>query len=82
MARKKGGKGAKSKRPVKRRHAPVLTVRKGKTVRGRVFVQRYFIDKFKRGNKTEYEVWTVVSRGTPALKSKTQVITKLRGILK
>lgn len=61
---------------------PALSVHKTVHVGGgRVFVQRYFIDKFKRGNKTEYEVWTVSSKGTPPLASRKQVLDKVKSIV-
>ena len=69
-------------RKVKVKKLPALTVRRGVPVRGgREFVQRYFIDKFKKGKQTEYEVWTIASKGTPPLKSKRQVLKKVESIM-
>lgn len=80
--RDKAGRFMKRPKKVKRMSAPALSVKRGVPVRGgRQFVQRYFIDKFKKGNQTEYEVWTIASKGTPPLKSRNQVLEKVKAIV-
>ncbi|MGD9381087.1 MAG: hypothetical protein PVI03_01445 [Candidatus Thorarchaeota archaeon] len=80
--RDKAGRFTKRAKKVRKKSAPALSVKRGVPARGgREFIQRYFIDKFKKGKKTEYEVWTIASKGTPPLQSKKQVIKKVESIV-
>lgn len=78
----KTGRFVKRMPKKKRKSVPGLTVRRSVPAKGgREFVQRYFIDKFKRNGNTEYEVWTVSSKGTPPLQTKKQVLTRVKSIV-
>jgi len=49
------------------------------------FVQRYFIDKFKRNGHIEWEIFTIEVKGTRGgkpLKTKKQMVAKVRELVK
>lgn len=49
------------------------------------FVQRYFIDKFKRNGNIEWEIFTIEVRGTKKgkpVKSKKKMIAKVRELVR
>lgn len=64
-----------------KRKPPVLTIRSIPARGDRQFIQRYFIDKFRKGRATEWEVWTIASKKTPPLHSKSQLIRKVKDIV-
>lgn len=54
-----------------------------RTGRQRMFVQRYYIDKFERNSDTEWEIFTIEVRGTKKgkpLQTKKKMIAKVKEI--
>jgi len=81
--RDKKGRFMKRAKKVRKKPVPTPVFSQKKTVKvagGRELTQRYFIDKFKKNNKVEWEVWTVSTRGTKPLMSKGQLIKKVQSI--
>lgn len=73
-------RGRFMKRAVKKK--PALSVNRSvRTSGGRELIQRYYIDKFRKGKKNEYEVWTIASKGTLPLSSKGEVLKKVELIV-
>lgn len=74
----------KSARPSKRR-SPVTAIKSLTSVPPKRFVQRYFIDKFKRNGNVEWEIFTIEVRGTKRGKpvtTKKQMVAKVKEIVR
>lgn len=78
---KRTGKPSRGKSP-KRKPAAIRSLTSTPQKR---FVQRYFIDKFKRNGNIEWEIFTIEVRGTKKgkpLKSKRRMIAKVRELVR
>lgn len=77
---------ASTKKPSKRRspRKPVA-IKSLTSIQRKRFVQRYFIDKFKRNGNVEWEIFTIEVRGTKRgkpLRTKKKMIAKVRELVR
>ncbi len=75
----------KSARPSKRRSPKLSAIKSLTSTPPKRFVQRYFIDKFKRNGNVEWEIFTIEVRGTKRgqpVVTKKQMIAKVKEIVR
>lgn len=73
------------KKPIVKRQPPRRKLTSSRITKRQQFIQRYFIDKFKRDGQTEWEIFTIEVRGTKKgepLKTKKKMIAKVKEIVR
>lgn len=73
-----------TKKPSKGKSPKLSAIKSLTSSKPRQFVQRYYIDKFKRNGNNEWEIFTIEVRGTRGkpVSTKKQLVAKVKEIVK